>query len=70
MNSTLNRVSLVAKTVKNLLPVQEDLGLIPGLEACPRERNGNPLQYPCLENRMDKGAWWATVYGVPKRRTY
>ena len=69
MNSTLNRVSLVAKTVKNLLPVQEHLGLIPGLETCPGEGNGNPLQYPCLENCMDKGAWWATVYGVPKRWT-
>ena len=33
------------------------------------EGNGNPLQYSCLENPMDGGAWWATVYGVAKSRT-
>ena len=32
----------------------------------PGSRNGNPLQYSCLENRMDRGAWWATVHGVAK----
>ena len=41
-----------------------DLGLIPGLERSPGEGNGNPLQYSCLENSMDKGTWWATVHGV------
>ena len=35
-----------------------------------RERNGNPLQYSCLENPMDRGAWWATVYGVTKSLTW
>ena len=40
--------------------------LIPGLGKSPREGNGNPLQYSCLENYMDKEAWWATVHGVPK----
>ena len=39
-----------------------DLGLIPGSGRCPGEGNGNPLQYPCLENPMDGGAWWATVH--------
>ena len=34
-----------------------------------REGNGNPLQYSCLENPMDGGAWWATVHGVAKSRT-
>ena len=34
-----------------------------------RESNGTPLQYSCLENRMDEGAWWATVHGVAKSRT-
>ena len=34
-----------------------------------REGNGNPLQYSCLENPMDKGAWWATVHGVAKSQT-
>ena len=36
-----------------------DLGLIPGSRRSPRERNGNALQYSCLENPMDRGAWWA-----------
>ena len=36
-----------------------DLGLIPGSGRSPGEGNGNPLQYPCLENLMDRGAWWA-----------
>ena len=50
--------------VKNLHAMQEDSGLIPGLGRSPEEGNGNPLQYSCLENSMDRGAWWATVHGV------
>ena len=46
-----------------------DLGSIPGLGRSPGEGNGNPLQYSCLENPMDRGAWWATVHGVVKSRT-
>ena len=42
---------------------------IPGLGRYPGEGNGNPLQYSCLENSMDRGAWWATVHGVAKSRT-
>ena len=41
----------------------EDLGLIPGLGGSPREGNGNALQYSCLENSIDRGAWWATSMG-------
>ena len=41
----------------------EDLGSIPGLGRSPGEGNGDPLQYPCLENLMDRGAWWAAVHG-------
>ena len=41
-----------------------DLGSIPGSGRSPGEGNGNPLQYSCLENPMDRGAWWATVHGV------
>ena len=41
-------------------------GSIPGLERCPGEGNGNPFQYSCLENPMDRGAWWATVHWVTK----
>ena len=47
-----------------------DLGSIPGLGRSPGEGNGNPLQSSCLENPMDKGAWWATVHGVAKSRTW
>ena len=47
----------------------EDLGSIPGLGRSPGEGNGNPLQYSCLENPVDEGAWWATVHGVAKSRT-
>ena len=43
-----------------------ELGSIPGLERFPGEGNGNPLQYSCLENSMDRGAWWATIHGVTK----
>ena len=46
-----------------------DLGSIPGLGRSPGEGNGNPLQCSCLENSMDRGAWWATVHGVAKSRT-
>ena len=46
-----------------------DLGSIPESGRCPGEGNGNPLQYSCLENPMDGGAWWATVHGVAKSRT-
>ena len=41
-----------------------DLGLIPGSGRSPGERHGNPLQYSCLGNPTDRGAWWATVHGV------
>ena len=44
----------------------EDPDLIPRSESSPGEGNGNPLQYCCLENPMDRGAWWPTVHGVAK----
>ena len=46
-----------------------DLGLIPGLGRSPGGGHGNPLQYSCLENPMDRGAWWATVHGVTQSDT-
>ena len=46
-----------------------DLGSVPGSGRSPGEGNGNPLQYSCLENPMDGGAWWATVHGVAKSWT-
>ena len=47
----------------------EDLGLIPGWGRSPGEANGNSLQYPCLENPMDRGVWWATVHGIATSQT-
>ena len=44
-------------------------GWIPGLGRSPGKGNGKPLQYYCLENPMDRGAWWATVHGVTKSQT-
>ena len=44
-------------------------GLIPRLGRSPGERNSNPLQYSCLTNSMDRGAWWAIVHGVAKSQT-
>ena len=46
-----------------------DLGSIPGLGKSPGEKNGNPLQYFCLETSVDRGAWWATVHGFTKSWT-
>ena len=46
-----------------------DAGPIPGSERCPGGGQGNPFQYSCLENPMNRGAWWATVHGVAKSRT-
>ena len=61
--------SLVAQMVKRLAYNVGDLGSIPGLGRSSGEGNGNPLQYSCLENPMDGGAWWAKVHGVTKSRT-
>ena len=46
-----------------------DPGSIHGSGRSPGEGNGNPLQCPCLENSMDRGAWWAIVHGVTKNQT-
>ena len=46
-----------------------DMGLIPGSGRSPGEGNGNSLQSYCLENPMDRGAWWATVHGVAENQT-
>ena len=54
--------------VKNLPSVQEPCS-IPETGRSPVEGNGNPLQYSCLENSMDRGAWWATVPCITKTQT-
>ena len=46
-----------------------DLGSILGSGRSPGEGNGNPFQYSCLENPMDRGTWWATVHGLAKSQT-
>ena len=51
---------------KNLPANAGDAGLIPGCGTSPGEGHGNPFQYSCLENPMDRGAWWAVVHGVMK----
>ena len=66
------RASPVTQSVKNLPAMQEtaccagNVGSIPGSGRSPGEGNGNPLQYSCLRNPMNGGAWQATVHGVAK----
>ena len=74
LNSTepFLRASQVALVVRNL-PANagdiRDTGLIPALGRSPESEHGNPLQYSCLENPMDSGAWWATDHVIAKSRT-
>ena len=56
-------------TVKNPPVNAEDTGSTPGLGRSPGEGNGNPIQYSCQDNTMDRGAWQATVHGVTKSKT-
>jgi len=69
---TVFRASQVVLEVK-YLPVNagddRNVGLIPGSGRTPGVGNGNPLQYSCLENPMDRGAWWSKVHGVTKSQT-
>ena len=55
--------------VKNLPANAGDVGSIPGVGRSSGGGHGNPLQYSCLENPMDRGAWWTTVHGVAKSWT-
>ena len=79
MDETRNNIMLSGKKKKCLFPGGSDgkesacnagdLGSMPGLGRSLGEGNGNPLQYSCLENPMDRGAWWAVVPGVTKSQT-
>ena len=60
---------MMAQMVKNLLAMQETRGSIPGWERSPGEGNGYTIQYSCLKNPIDRGAWRATVHGVSKSQT-
>ena len=53
----------------NLPDNAEDTGPLPGLERVPGVGNAHPLHYYCLENSMDRGAWWAAVHGDKRSRT-
>ena len=55
--------------VQNLPTIQETRVQFPGQEDLLEKGMAYPLQYPCLENPMDRGAWWATVHGVTKNQT-
>ena len=60
----------MVQIVKNMPGVQETRLRSLGQEDPPGEENGHPLQYSCLETTMDRGAWWATVHGVTKSKTW
>ena len=64
-----SQVALVVKNTPASAGDARDIGSIPGWGRSPGEGNGNPLQYSCLENPMDRGAWWATVRGVAESDT-
>ena len=63
------RASQLVQMVKNPPANAGVVGLIPMSGISPGEGNGNPLQYSCLENAMDRGAWWTTVHGITKSWT-
>ena len=65
----LSQVVLVVKNLPANAGDTRDVGLIPELEIDPQEGHSNPLQYSCLENPMDRGAWRAAVHGVAKSQT-
>ena len=68
-----SQAAVVVKKKKNNLSANagdiKDMGLIPELRRSPRGEQDNPLQYSCLENSMDRGAWQATDHGVVKSQT-
>ena len=67
--SQIHVTSQVALAVKNPSANAGDMGLIPALGRSPGGGHGNPLQYSCLENPIDRGAWWAMVHRIAKSRT-
>ena len=68
MSIWASQVALVVKNLPANAVDTGDVGLIPGPSRFTQRGNGNPLQYFCLENPMDRGAWQATVHGVTKRK--
>ena len=68
-NERASQEILVVKNLSANAGDVRDMGSIPGLGRSPGGENGNPLQYSCLENPMDRGASWATVHRVTKNQT-
>ena len=68
-NNKAPPVELVVKNPPADVGDIRDAGSIPGWGRCPGEGQGNPLQYSCLENSIDRGAWWAMVHRVAKSLT-
>jgi len=66
---SISQVALVVKNPPASGGDIRDVGLIPGSGRSPGEGNGYPLQYSCLENPMDRGAWRVTVHRVPQSQT-
>ena len=66
---SMRSASQVALVINNMSANAEDVGSIPGLGRSPGGGHGNPFQYFCLVNLMDRGAWWVTVRSVAKSRT-
>ena len=73
MESSQHGMGFPSGSVPKSLPANagdaRDMVSIPGSGRSPGVGNGNPLQYSCLENPMDRGAWWVTVHGVAKSQT-
>ena len=65
----MDQMALVVKNLPASVGDIRDLGSIPGSGRSRGGGNGNLLQYSCLENTVDRGAWWATVHGVVKSQT-
>ena len=63
------QVALVVKNLPAMAGDIRDIGFIPGSGRSPGGGPGNPLQYSCLDNSMDRGAWWAMVHGVTNSQT-
>ena len=70
MNVGVSQVVLVVKNSLVNAGDIRDVGLIPGLGRSPGGEHGNPLQYSCPENPMDRGSWWSTVHGVMNGQTH
>ena len=66
INHGASQAALVVKNLPANARDLRDMISTPGLGRYPGEEPGNPLQYSCLGNPMDRGAWWATVHGVAK----